>query len=127
SSRIDMTNKTMKTVPALGSFRAIEAAAGLALTACGDGEAADTGGDGCDTIEMGIFQGWEEGIAVSELWANILEDEGYTVNKTYVDLAPGYSGIASGDIDFVMDVWQPVTHADYIEEYGDDIEKVGEW
>ena len=122
-----MNNKTKKTFPALGRVTAIAAAAGLALTACGDGEAADTGGNGGDTIEMGIFQGWEEGIAVSELWANILEDEGYTVNKTYVDLAPGYSGIASGDIDFVMDVWQPVTHADYIEEYGDDIEKVGEW
>src|SRR5690625_6706193 len=76
---------------------------------------------------MGIAQGGEEGIAVSELWALILEDEGYEVNKTYVDLAPGYSGIATVDIDFVMDVWQPVTHAVYIEEYGDDIEVVGEW
>src|SRR5690625_2657259 len=89
TSRNNMNNKTKKTFPALGRVTAIAAAAGLALTACGDGEAADTGGDGGDTIEMGIFQGWEEGIAVSELWANILEDEGYTVNKTYVDLAPG--------------------------------------
>ncbi|MDN5703867.1 MAG: glycine betaine ABC transporter substrate-binding protein [Yaniella sp.] len=123
-----MSTFAKKKFPLLGRLTAIAAVSGLALTACGDDvETADTGGADGETIEMAIFQGWEEGIAVSELWALVLEDEGYTVNKTYVDLAPGYSGIATGDLDFVMDVWQPVTHADYIEEYGDDIELVGEW
>ena len=122
-----MSNTLKKKLPTLGRLTALGAAAALALTACG-GETADTGdGEGGDTIELSIFQGWEEGIAVSELWALILEDHGYDVNKTYIDLAPGFSGLVSGDLDFNMNIWQPVTHADYLEEYGDDLEQVGVW
>lgn len=124
-----MSSFARKKFSTLGRATALAAAAGLALTACGNGdtETADTGDAGGDTIELSIFQGWEEGIAVSELWANILEDEGYEVNKTYIDLAPGFSGLVSGDLDFNMNIWQPVTHADYLDEYGDDLEQVGVW
>lgn len=125
-----MSKFAKKKFSTLGRATALAAAAGLALTACGDGdtETADTGdGEGGGTIELSIFQGWEEGIAVSELWAVILEDEGYEVNKTYIDLAPGFSGMVSGDLDFNMNIWQPVTHADYLDEYGDDLEQVGVW
>src|SRR5690625_1330397 len=104
-----MSNTAKKKFPAVGRVTALTAAAALALTACGDGETADTGDAGGDTIEMGIFQGWEEGIAVSELWALILEDEGYEVNKNYLDLAPSFSALTTGDMDFNMNIWQPVT------------------
>src|SRR5699024_10441915 len=44
-----------------------------------------------------------------------------------MDLAPSFSALTTGDMDFNMNIWQPVTHAEYLEEYGDDLEQVGVW
>ena len=124
-----MSTFAKKKFPLLGRLTAIAAVSGLALTACGDDvETADTGdSEGGGTINIAINHGWEEGIAVAELWAQILEDEGYDVNKKYLDLAPSFSALSSGDMDFNMNIWQPVTHEEYLEEYGDDLEEVGVW
>lgn len=103
----------------------------LALTACGDnGDGGDdsAGGEGGgEEITIGVFNGWEEGIAASELWAYILEEEGYEVNLEYADPAPVYSGVSTNDYNFTLDTWLPVTHADYVEEYSDDITDLGVW
>lgn len=103
--------------------------AALALTACGDdngGDEAAAGGDGGE-VTIGVFNGWEEGIAVSELWAYVLEEEGYDVNLEYADPAPVYSGLSTNDYNVTLDAWLPVTHADYVEEYDDDIVDLGTW
>ena len=42
------------------------------------------------------------------------------------DLA-SFSALSSGDMDFNMNIWQLVTHEEYLEEYGDDLEEVGVW
>lgn len=99
--------------------------AALALTACGGDETA-AGGDGGE-VTIGVFNGWEEGIAVSELWAYVLEEEGYDVNLEYADPAPVYSGLSTNDYNVTLDAWLPVTHADYVEEYDDDIVDLGTW
>jgi glycine betaine/proline transport system substrate-binding protein len=109
--------------------------AALALTACGGGgedtgnggggEGAAEGGGG--EVTIGVFNGWEEGIAVSELWAYVLEEEGYTVNLEYADPAPIYSGLSTNDYNVTLDTWLPVTHADYVEEYSEDITDLGAW
>lgn len=127
-----MTKTAQQKFRTLGRFTALAAAAALAFTACGSGETADTeapeaGAGTGGTINIAINHGWEEGIAVAELWAIILEDEGYDVEKTYMDLAPSFSALTTGDMDFNMNIWQPVTHEEYLEEYGDDLEQVGVW
>jgi len=99
--------------------------AAFALTACGGDETA-AGGDGGE-VTIGVFNGWEEGIAVSELWAYVLEEEGYDVNLEYADPAPVYSGLSTNDYNVTLDAWLPVTHADYVEEYDDDIVDLGTW
>lgn len=106
--------------------------AGLALVACGDSNGdTDTEENGAaaegGSVTIGVFNGWDEGIAVSELWKHVLEEEGYEVELTYADPAPAFSGVASGDYDFVMDGWLPITHEDYVNEYGDDLEDLGVW
>ena len=109
--------------------------AALALTACGDsGETNGNGGgdgaaegNGGGEVTIGVFNGWEEGIAVSELWAYILEDEGYDVSLEYADPAPVYSGVSTNDYNVTLDAWLPITHADYVEEYADDIVDLGPW
>src|SRR5690625_1020826 len=111
--------------------------AALALTACGNGGGEDTNGGGNGDagaegggggeVTIGVFNGWEEGIAVSELWAYVLEEEGYDVNLEYADPAPAYSGLSTNDYNVTLDAWLPVTHADYVEEYDDDIVDLGTW
>ena len=111
-------SRFLKTIAALSI-------SGLALTACA-GSGADASGDRGE-ITIGVFNGWEEGIAASELWKYILEEEGYTVTLEYADPAPIFSGLAAGDYDFNLDVWKPVTHGDYIDEFGESMDDYGAW
>jgi glycine betaine/proline transport system substrate-binding protein len=114
-----------RTVTAL----AIGAAAALTLTACSGGseETSESDSTSKGTLQVAVFDGWEEGIATSELWKVILEEQGYTVELNTVAAAPVFQGLSDGDYDFTTDVWEPTTHAAYLEEYGDQIEKLGTW
>lgn len=108
-------------------------AAGLALAGTAallvNGALAQTGGGGSDKgrITVAVFNGWDEGIAASELWKAVLEKEGYEVELAYADPAAAYTGIAKGDYDLTLDMWLPLTHADYMETYGDDLVDLGAW
>ncbi|ROP45197.1 MULTISPECIES: ABC transporter permease/substrate binding protein [unclassified Rathayibacter] len=96
------------------------AVAGPATTAAVDN------GDRTD-VTLAVFQGWDEGIAASRLWGAVLEEEGYDVTLQSIDVAPGFSGLASGDYDLALDTWLPITHGDYLDEYGDRIVDLGAW
>lgn len=108
---------------------ALSAASALVLAGCSaDGAEAETlaNGDRKD-VTIAVFNGWDEGVAASELWKAILTEQGYDVTLEYADPAPVYSGLASDDYDVTLDTWLPTTHADYVEEYGDDIVDLGAW
>lgn len=115
----------------LVSFMALAAASALALTACGSG---DTGAEASGSsdgdkkeLTIGVFAGWDEGIAVSNLWKTILDKQGYDVTLTTADAAPVFTGITTGDFDMTMDVWLPDTHKTYLEKYGDKMQELGTW
>jgi len=115
------------------------AAAGCALAlgllaACGSEDdsgsagSGDGGGGGGDSKELTIgYIPWDEDIAVTYLWEHVLEEEGYDVEVQQLDVAPTFAGLAQGDIDLFFDTWLPVTHEDYWEQYGDQIEDLGVW
>ncbi len=86
-------------------------------------EKADTKKD----ITIGAFNGWDESFATAHLLKAVLQKDGYTVNIKAFEAAPGYTGVANGDIDFLTDGWLPVTHADYLKKYGDKLEDLGCW
>lgn len=108
-------------------------ALGLGLAACGsdDGGSDDatTGGEAVDTtsVAIGVPSGWDEGIAASYLWAAILEDEGYDVTMETADIGVVFTTLAGGGYDLLFDAWLPLTHADYLDEYGDQLEDLGTW
>ncbi|MFE9638339.1 glycine betaine ABC transporter substrate-binding protein [Nocardiopsis alba] len=103
----------------------------LLLTACGGNGEDLTGGSeggGEDNKEINIaLIAWEEAIATTAMWEVILEEKGYDVTVTDVDVAPMYQGAANGDVDLFLDTWLPTTHADYWEDYGDQLEDLGSW
>jgi glycine betaine/proline transport system substrate-binding protein len=107
---------------------AAAAATALALTGCAaDNTGDDSGDESQGSITLAVFNGWDEGIATSELWKAVLEDEGYDVTLEYSDVAPLFAGLSTGDYDFTTDVWLPVTHEAYLDEFGDDIVDLGPW
>jgi glycine betaine/proline transport system substrate-binding protein len=105
----------------------------LLLAACTTGED--------DTISIGVLP-WEEVTATAELWAFLLEAEGYEAELNRIDTtSPGgiletgevnlgdglYAQLADGDIDVWTGAGLPQTHAPQLEEHGGDIEVVGTW
>lgn len=70
---------------------------------------------------------WDEGIATTFLWKELLEERGFDVTTTQYTAGPLYTGLATGQIDFQTDSWLPVTHAEYWKKYGDRLEDLGKW
>ncbi|MDQ0577307.1 glycine betaine ABC transporter substrate-binding protein [Agromyces albus] len=115
----------------LTSLIALGAAGALAFTGCASGTGAASGdllenGDRSE-LTIAVFNGWDEGIAASELWKAILTERGYDVTLEYADPAPVYSGLSTDDYDVTLDTWLPITHQDYIDQFGDDLVDLGAW
>jgi glycine betaine/proline transport system substrate-binding protein len=127
-----MINRTRRTTAAAATGLALA----LALTACaGDAEpdgatdpgSPDVASQDLTDVTIAIHNGWDEGIAVSYLWANLLGSEGYSVETEFADPGIVYTGIAGGEFDVNFDMWLPITHEDYLEQFGADLEQLGSW
>ncbi|MCK0118278.1 glycine betaine ABC transporter substrate-binding protein [Isoptericola sp. S6320L] len=107
------------------------AALGLTLTACASD---DAGSDGATeesaaedmTITLGYIPSWTDGLSTAYLLDNVLSEAGFTVEHEEVQEAGLlYTALAEGDVDMYPSAWPEVTHAQYMEEYGDSIEDIG--
>lgn len=71
---------------------------------------------------------WDEDVAVTHLWKQVLEDKGYDVKIQQVsDAGPTFIGLDKGDLDLFFDAWLPATHKTYWEKYGDDLTDISTW
>ena len=112
----------------LTPFVAAVAALGLALTGCSQEASSDDGSGGGDKgdIKLGYVTGWTDGQSISLLLEDQLGKMGYNVEtETFNDAAVLYAGVANGDIDMYPSSWPEVTHKQYIDEYGDNLEDLG--
>lgn len=111
-------------------------AAGLTLAACGsdDGDTASGSGDGdapeagsaSGTITLGFIPSWTDGLSTAYLLEDQLGKLGYDVEMTELtEAALLYTALADGDVHMYPSAWPEVTHASYMEEYGDQIEDIG--
>ncbi|MER5813563.1 ABC transporter permease/substrate binding protein [Streptomyces sp. NPDC002033] len=78
------------------------------------------------TVSLGYIP-WDEGIASTFLWKELLERRGFKVDARQLEAGALYTGLAGGQIDFQTDSWLPVTHAQYWQKYGDKLEDLGSW
>ncbi|MFE9480794.1 ABC transporter permease/substrate binding protein [Streptomyces spororaveus] len=115
---------------------AISGAVVLALVAGGlntfGGSTAEEGPAGAANIGKGRtlsvgYIPWDEGIASTFLWKELLERRGYKVDARQLEAGALYTGLAGGRLDFQTDAWLPVTHAQYWEKYGNKLEDLGSW
>ncbi|MGW1465117.1 ABC transporter permease/substrate binding protein [Streptomyces sp. NPDC002308] len=77
-------------------------------------------------ISMGYIP-WDEGIASTYLWKELLERQGFEVDVKQYEAGALYTGMAGGQIDFETDSWLPVTHASYWKKYQDRLDDLGSW
>ncbi|MFE5189033.1 ABC transporter permease/substrate binding protein [Streptomyces sp. NPDC056628] len=77
-------------------------------------------------IKLGYIP-WDEGIASTFLWKELLERRGFDVTTSQYAAGPLYTGLATGQIDFQTDSWLPVTHEEYWKKYGDKLDDLGSW
>jgi len=103
------------------------ALAGCASTSADEVETVGNGNDDQKAIDIAVFNGWDEGVASSELWKAILDEKGYTANLKYANVSPVFVGLSTGEYDFTLDVWAPNTHKEYIDKYQGDITDLGTW
>ncbi|MFC5338240.1 glycine betaine ABC transporter substrate-binding protein [Leucobacter denitrificans] len=110
---------------------AFTAAASLALVGCSsNGDTGDTAepteSDSMGTITLGFLPSWTDGLSTAYLLENQLEKLGYEVEmEELTEASVLYTGLAGGDIDMYPSAWSEVTHASYMEQYGDNIEDLG--
>ncbi|MEU7471968.1 ABC transporter permease/substrate binding protein [Streptomyces sp. NPDC044984] len=70
---------------------------------------------------------WEEDVAVTYLWKNVLERRGYRLNLKQMDVGPVYTGLASGDLDLNFDAWLPYAQKNYWDKNKDKLTDLGTW
>ncbi|MFI9233064.1 ABC transporter permease/substrate binding protein [Streptomyces rimosus] len=73
------------------------------------------------------YPAWDEGIATTYLWKNVLEKRGYKPTIRNLDVGPMWTGLSSGQIDVEFDGWLPVAQKQYWDQYKDDLVDVGAW
>ncbi len=112
------TNKTKKATTMICA---------AALMAAGLSGCSNTGSTANgETITIG-YVSWAECVAVSNIWENVLEEQGYDVELTQLDVAPLFVGMSQGSVDIFLDSWLPTTHSNYWEEYQDVLYDAGVW
>jgi glycine betaine/proline transport system substrate-binding protein len=108
---------------------ALAAATALTLSACSSGGAATAGSAGGDqaskTINIGYIA-WDENIANSYLWKELLEQQGYRVKLNQLEVAGLYSGVADGQLDLFICA-TPKTHSDYWKRFDNKFTVLGQW
>ncbi|MEU0027512.1 ABC transporter permease/substrate binding protein [Streptomyces sp. NPDC006335] len=108
----------------------------LALVAGGMGIFGGTSGEATAVSGKDVGQGkkitigyvpWDDGVASTFLWKEILEERGYRVDAKQFDAGPLYTSLASGNADFMTGAWLPTTHEQYWKKYGNELDDLGAW
>jgi glycine betaine/proline transport system substrate-binding protein len=73
------------------------------------------------TITVALPAGYDDSVAVTGLWQELLAERGYKLETKSVDLAAGFSGIARGDLDGYLNAWLPTTHGTFVDKYKDQL------
>jgi glycine betaine/proline transport system substrate-binding protein len=86
------------------------------------------GGDGdAKSVSISVVAGWDEDVAATYMWKELLEQRGYQVSVQELDVASTFTGVANGQIDLYLDAWLPFTHASYWDRFQNQLEVVASW
>jgi glycine betaine/proline transport system substrate-binding protein len=92
----------------------------------GGGSGGATGGDD-KNLTIALSPGFDEDIAVTYLWKELLEKRGYTIQIQELEVGQAYVGTAQGQADLYLDAWLPTAHETYWERFGPQLETLSGW
>ncbi|CAL9629829.1 hypothetical protein SUDANB105_06055 [Streptomyces sp. enrichment culture] len=122
------TYRPRPAVPVVGVAVLALVAGGMGVLGSSAGTAEASASDVGKGKEITIgYIPWDEGIASTYLWKEILEQRGFDVTTTQYAAGPLYTGLATGQVDFQTDSWLPTTHAEYWKKYGKQLDDLGKW
>nr|WP_245682152.1 glycine betaine ABC transporter substrate-binding protein [Halomonas gudaonensis] len=71
---------------------------------------------------------WAENVAVANMWKLVLEEEhGYDVSLQDASKSVIYSGLANADFDISLEIWLPVTDAEFLAPHEERIDVHDGW
>lgn len=76
------------------------------------------------TITLAYAQ-QDDQIVSTNVMKQVLEEEGYTVNTTSLDIPVVWEAVAKGEADAMTGPWLPVTHEAQYKEFKDDLDDLG--
>lgn len=77
-----------------------------------------------DKIKL-AYVAWDSEIASHHVAQAVLEDMGYEVQLSQVELGPLFTSIASGGSDASLAAWLPIAHKTYAEKFEGEFEELG--
>lgn len=77
-----------------------------------------------ETINL-VYVAWDSEIASTNVIAKVLEQHGYHVTLSQVEVGPMFAGIANGSADAMVAAWLPSTHVEYYNTYKEDLVDLG--
>ena len=76
------------------------------------------------TITLGYAQ-QDDQVVSTNVMAQVLEEQGYNVNMTSLDIPVVWQAVANGQVDANTGAWLPITHQAQYEEFKNDIDDLG--
>ncbi|MBO1206076.1 ABC transporter permease/substrate binding protein [Staphylococcus nepalensis] len=76
------------------------------------------------TITLAYAQ-QDDQIVSTNVIAQVLEEEGYTVNMTSLDIPVVWEAVANGEADAMTGAWIPITHQAQYKAFKDDLDNLG--
>nr|WP_235782407.1 glycine betaine ABC transporter substrate-binding protein [Peribacillus psychrosaccharolyticus] len=77
-----------------------------------------------ESIQL-VYVAWDTEIASTNVIAKVLEQNGYDVTMSQVEVGPMFAGVANGSADAMVAAWLPSTHLEFYNKYKEDIVDLG--
>lgn len=77
-----------------------------------------------ESIDLALVA-WDTEIASTNVIGKVLDQNGYDVSLTQVEVGPMYAGISNGSSDAMVGAWLPSTHIEYYNAYKEDLMDLG--
>lgn len=72
-----------------------------------------------------VYVAWDTELASTNVIGKVLEQSGYDVTITQVEVGPMFAGVANGSSDAMVSAWLPSTHMEYYNTYKNDLVDLG--